>query len=106
MHNTPKAVEVGPEREYDHRLYMDGFADAVSGDVECNETGHFYRIGRRVTCTNEQGQSACWRFISESHAIEYFEECEEIYARWLNESDFYASGPEMSGLARAFRRIR
>ena len=85
--NIPQPLEITPEKEYDRRLYMDGFADQSSGEVDSPETGHFYRIGSRVTMTNDQGFSTCYRFGYLPQAVEFFEYLEEIYARWINETN-------------------
>ena len=63
---------------------MNGFADAVSGDVEA-PTGHFYVVDNFIVTTDNQGFTSMETFINEAAANLEFEQREGDYHEWAND---------------------
>ena len=82
----PNPISAGPEPEADREIFLDGLADAESGEVEA-PTGHFYRVFNRVTCTGEDGIGFTRFFLNYEDAIRFYDALLEQYAHWLNEVD-------------------
>lgn len=68
--------------EWAEELYMLGCTDEASGDVECPDTGHFYRVERWVVMTDNQGFHYLQEHMSEAEAKFHFEELDQLYSEW------------------------
>jgi hypothetical protein len=62
-------------------VYGNGFADAVSGNVDA-PTGHFYRIDRWIVITDERGFHEVWNFGSIHEAMQDYVKLDEEFAEW------------------------
>jgi hypothetical protein len=67
-------------------FYCNGFADEVSGDVDC-DTGHFYRVDRWIVTTDSQGFHDIWSFNDIPEARREFQRLEKEYAEWMGDED-------------------
>lgn len=61
-------------------VYMDGFADETTGDVDW--IGHFYRVERWVVVTDNYGFNSVRTFDSVKDAQSYMEEMGSEYGEW------------------------
>lgn len=68
-----------PTLEALESIYMDGFADAVDGDVD-SEIGHFYRVGRCIVCTDSQGFHCLHVLNTEALAHDCFDALQYAYS--------------------------
>lgn len=80
----PSPIATQAESVQDHSTYVEGFADAVTGDVDAS-TGHLYRIGTRITCTNSQGFSETYVYATLADAVAVFTWAERQYAEYLGD---------------------
>lgn len=64
-------------------IYMNGFADRVSGDVESPQ-GHFYMVGRWIVVTDDRGFHNLLSFEDDREADSRFDEIETGYASWAD----------------------
>lgn len=64
-----------------NEIYMHGFADEQSGDMEA-PTGHFYRVARWLIETDSAGFDYLSEFITEREAQEYFHVLDMEYSAW------------------------
>jgi hypothetical protein len=67
-------------------IYMNGCADAVSGDVE-SPVGHFYRVGRYIVQTDNLGFHHLNEYDTENDAKEAFDSLDNLFAKWGDNSD-------------------
>ena len=67
-------------------VYMDGCADAVSGDVEA-PTGHFYRVDNCIVATDDRGFKSFDAYEAAWEAADVFASLDEEYGEWLHGDD-------------------
>lgn len=67
-------------------IYLNGFADDVTGDVEA-PCGHAYRVARSVVVTDSQGFKEDYHFPTVADAQDFFHGIEHEYGTWLGEED-------------------
>ena len=73
-------------------IFMNGFADEVSGDVE-SPMGHFYRVENQIMFTDSQGFSEVSNFKNEETAQKAFMEIDVEYSSWKSGQE-PEDGPE------------
>jgi hypothetical protein len=64
-------------------IYMNGFADEVTGDVDW--IGHFYRVGSYIVQTDQQGFRSVHTHSTEDEAVRAFKDINIDYTSWDNE---------------------
>lgn len=89
---TTKAEIVQKARELDpdvktikdalEAFYGHGFADESGGNVDCNATGHYYRVDRWIVTTDDRGFHDIWIYGSIGEAQSEFQKLEEEFAKW------------------------
>lgn len=67
-------------------VYMNGFVDEVSGDVDA-PTGHFYRVGKAIVTTDNYGFHTIQEFSTVELAEEAFENLNNEYDDWCDEDE-------------------
>lgn len=69
-----------------NEIYMHGFADEQSGDMEA-PTGHFYRVARWVVETDSAGFDFLTEFDTEIKAQDFFHALDLEFSAWDSEEN-------------------
>jgi hypothetical protein len=63
-------------------VYMNGFADEVTGATEHGPVNHIYRVGNQLVETTSTGAQYVVEYETEADAVREFGLLEELYNRW------------------------